>query len=116
MTWDIKPGDLVVCISDDYPEYAEPRPGDNWDWEELSDSEHVVVGQIYTVEAIGPAADPDYGSGIFLWLAEVPLAPDIYGYVHGHEIELFRPVSKTRSEEFRRLVAPIPERELVGVP
>lgn len=89
--WDVKPGDLIVCVD------AAPRPFP------VSDMSGLGRSEVYTVRDTGH--DP-FHQAAAVWLVEI-IRPKWDGIESGFDINRFRPVSKVRSEEFHRLVAPV---------
>lgn len=102
--WEIKPGDLVVCVDDGHPDRIVPPNGFGYD--PSGDLGGLRSGQIYTVAWIGnhPALQLSTHLSILVEEIDRPSAWGNYPFFASR----FRPVSKTRTEEFRKLVAPAP--------
>ena len=105
--WDVKPGDLVVCV-DDAPSKLPAR------CRSITSLCPLSSGQIYVVRKVGTTSKRYvHGSGIpSIWLEEIvrPVTFRDEGEP-GYRLDRFRPVSKTNTELFRNLVAPVPTRQ-----
>jgi hypothetical protein len=92
--WDVKTGDQVVCISDEWePQDRNPKP---------------VMGQVCTVRGTFVSRR----SSIGLWFEEIRLPADSEGLEPGFEKDCFRPVRRTDISALRSLLVTSPQ-ELV---